>query len=259
MLTRFDELEGTAIEAKDGDVGKVGDLYFDDRDWKVRYLIADTGGWFSSRKVLLSPASVGRFDRDEGVIHMDLTKKQIESSPPIGTNEPVSRKMEAQLVEHYDWPTYWTVLSPSMGDPIVRPVVPRPGADPQLDREDTDHGAPTSSDDRGLRSAEEVKGYDIRTMDGSIGHVDGFIYDPESWDIRYLVVDTRRILPGKKVLIPQTMITDVSWEAREVTLATTEEHVQTAPAYEESAGIGLRDETKVATHFGRSAGNLRAG
>ncbi|MCA9758713.1 MAG: PRC-barrel domain-containing protein [Candidatus Eisenbacteria bacterium] len=258
MLIRFDDLEGTAIEAKDDKVGKVGDLYFDDRDWKVRYLIADTDGWFSSRKVLLSPASVDEFDLEDDVIRMNLTKKQIESSPPIGTNEPVSRKMEAQLVKHYDWPTYWSVLTPSMGDAVVTPVVPRPGVDPrQPEVEDTDHGVLTASDDQGLRSAEEVKGYDIRTMDGSVGHVDGFIYDPESWDIRYLVVDTRRILPGKKVLIPRPMITDVSWETREVTIATTEDHVRTAPAYDQS-GIEREDETKILSHFGRSAEAVRS-
>ncbi|MEO8921887.1 MAG: PRC-barrel domain-containing protein, partial [Caldimonas sp.] len=33
-------------------VGHVKDFYFDDEEWVVRYLVVDTGGWLSSRKVL---------------------------------------------------------------------------------------------------------------------------------------------------------------------------------------------------------------
>ena len=37
-----------------------------------------------------------------------------------------------------------------------------------------------------LRSTREVTGYRIQAIDGSIGHVEGFIVDCETWSIRYV-------------------------------------------------------------------------
>jgi len=42
MLRSVKSLEGSAIGATDGAVGKVKDFYFDDQAWVVRYLIVDT-------------------------------------------------------------------------------------------------------------------------------------------------------------------------------------------------------------------------
>ena len=49
------DLRGYAIRATDGVIGTVDDLYFDDEDWGIRYLVVNTGSWLSNRKVLISP------------------------------------------------------------------------------------------------------------------------------------------------------------------------------------------------------------
>ena len=46
------------IDALDGEIGSVHDLYFDDQTWSVRYLVVDTGKWLSGRKVLVSPEAI---------------------------------------------------------------------------------------------------------------------------------------------------------------------------------------------------------
>ena len=256
MLYRFDQLEGTALHARDGKLGKVEDLYFDDRDWMVRYLVVDTGGWFTSRKVLLSPASVERFDHEAGEIQMDLTKEQIEASPPIGSEETVSRRMEAAIAAHYDWPAYWNLPSLVTGGPVLAPSLSSElSTTPELDSEMNTRRARTSRDsqDCGLRSADAVKGYDIRAEDGWIGHVVGFVYDSVTWKVRYLIVDTRKILPGKKVLIPPSMIRQVSWDGMDVTVMAKIDEIRTAPAYRESDPITSEDERNIVEHFCDSA------
>ncbi|MEZ4648617.1 MAG: PRC-barrel domain-containing protein [Candidatus Eisenbacteria bacterium] len=250
MLYRFDQLEGTALLARDGKLGKVEDLYFDDRDWMVRYLVADTGGWFSTRRVLLSPASVERFDHESGEIQMDLTQKQIEDSPPLGTEKTVSRKMEAAMAAHYDWPAYWNLPSLVTGGPVLAPSLSRELATAaESERDGVRPGSARASEDCGLRSAEAVKGYDIRAEDGWIGHVDGFVYDSETWKVRYLIIDTRKILPGKKVLIPPSMIRTVSWDGMDVTVMARVEEIRTAPAYRESEPITPEDERNIVQHY----------
>lgn len=52
-----------------------------------------------------------------------------------------------------------------------------------------------------MRSAREVRGYQIQGRDEAIGHVNDFIVDDETWEIRYLVIDTSNWWFGKKVLV----------------------------------------------------------
>ncbi len=68
MFHRLRQFIGLRIEASDGEIGKISDIYFDDRSWAVRYLVIETGGWFAGRNVLISPLSVSRIDWDHHTI-----------------------------------------------------------------------------------------------------------------------------------------------------------------------------------------------
>ena len=70
------KLTGYSIGAKDGDIGKVDDLLFDDKLWTVRYLVADTAKWLPGRRVVLSPMALGRVEEDEKRLRVSLTKEQ---------------------------------------------------------------------------------------------------------------------------------------------------------------------------------------
>jgi hypothetical protein len=56
MLRSADGLCGYELQGLDGRPGKVDDLYFYDSNWRVLYLVADTGGRLSGRRTLLSPS-----------------------------------------------------------------------------------------------------------------------------------------------------------------------------------------------------------
>ena len=43
MLIHAKPMESYEINARDGMIGKVKDLYFDDQKWAVRYVVVDTG------------------------------------------------------------------------------------------------------------------------------------------------------------------------------------------------------------------------
>ena len=55
--------------------------------------------------------------------------------------------------------------------------------------------------DTHLRSTHEVSGYHVKATGGEIGHVEDFLFDDETWEIRYVIVDTRNWWPAKKVLL----------------------------------------------------------
>lgn len=84
MLHKARDLHGDAIVAEDGEVGSVDDLYFDDEDWDVRYLLVNTRRWIPGRKYLVSPIAIDRGGgAAEGDIRVDLTREQISRCPTV--------------------------------------------------------------------------------------------------------------------------------------------------------------------------------
>ena len=60
-----------------------------------------------------------------------------------------------------------------------------------------------------LLSIKHLKGFRIEGADGDVGHVDSFLFEDDSWNVRYLVVDTGPFVFGKKVLLSPYCITDL--------------------------------------------------
>lgn len=242
MLRSVEDLFGYPILAADGDVGKLHDLLFDDESWVVRYLVVDTGTWLPGRKLLLSPAALREVDWQTQRAYVDLTKQQIEKSPEIDADRPVSRQQEKMLHTYYGWAPYW--VGTGMGTPPAAVTVP-PVVSGREAPEEKSQGDPH------LRSAREVTGYHIGASDGEIGHAEDFIVDDESWTVRYMVVDTRNWLPGRKVLIAPRWIADVSWPERKVFVGMSRESVRNSPEYDPSAPVNREYEVRLYDYYGR--------
>jgi len=226
MLFTVKTLKGYKLSAIDGDMGQVKEFYFDDRHWTIRYLVANTGSWLRGKQVLISPYALGTVDKDifEQQISIHLTKKQIEDSPPLDSDKPVSRQFEESYYGYYDWPFYWAgAYSWGVHQRIAH------------DRETRDEISPakTSKWDADLRSTQAVTGYHVRAIDGEIGHVEDFIVDDETWAIRYLMINTHNFWPGKKVLISPQWLESVSWGQSKVFINLSRETIRHAPQYTE--------------------------
>src|SRR3546814_16919186 len=49
------------------------------------------------------------------------------------------------------------------------------------------------------------------TLFRSIGHSDDFLVDDTDWSLRFLVIDTRNWLPGRKVLVAPAWARGIDW------------------------------------------------
>ncbi len=246
MLTNAKYLKDLVVGATDGEIGCVDNLYFDDETWVVRYLTAETGSWLGGRQVLLSPFSVIDTNWRSGRLDVLLTKKQVEGSPDIDTDRPVSRQHEAAYLGYFGYPYYWG--GPYMWGPALypsgMPMIPIPAASESLAER-----IKGESPDSHLRSADTVKGYRIEATDGEIGHVDGFIVDDQNWSIRYMEVATRNWWPGKKVLVSPAWIKHVSWADSTVYVRLSREAIQTGPEFDQSAPITREYEDLLYRHY----------
>lgn len=237
MLNKAKALNGYKLHSLDGEIGKVKEFYFDDHHWTIRYLIADTGNWLMGRQVLISPYALLTVNKKEQYITIDLTKKQIEDSPSLDSDKPVSRQFEQAYYGHHGWPTYW-------GGSNVWGIY----SYPSKKREATPG---KKKWDHHLRSTHDVTGYNIQATDGEIGHVDDFIIDDETWAIRYLIIDTQNWWPGKKILLAPQWIKRVSWNESKVFVSLLREDIKQSPEYTEESLLARDYEIGLHRHYNR--------
>lgn len=231
MYRGIKDLHGNDIAAIDGNIGEVHTFYFEDDTWAIRYLVADTGKWLPGRRVLLSTAALEKPKWETEEFPVDLTKKQIENSPDISNERPVSRQKEIEVINYYKWPVYWTADRPrDYGHPNSPAKPSSEGVKRESMREKD-----TTSGDPHLRDSREVLGYGIHASDGEIGRVEDFIIDDENWEIYRLVIDTSSfILAGKKVIISPDHVKSVDWTNSKVHVDLSTEDIKNTPEFDYS-------------------------
>jgi len=237
MLRSIKQLHGDKLGASDGEIGQVKDFYFDDQNWAVRYVVADTGSWLSGRKVLISPHAFGSLHQAGKLLLVNLTRKQIEDSPSIESHKPVSRQYEEEYYRYYGWPYYWQGdgLWGMSGFPILElPAEPLPG-EPA-----TASGHSPERADAHLRSTQAVTGYHLQASDGIAGHVCDFMMDTQSWAIRQLVIRTGHRFSGKQVSIPADKVERIGYEESTIFVNLTKEAVEQSSA-QQLAPVGAAD------------------
>jgi quercetin dioxygenase-like cupin family protein/uncharacterized protein YrrD len=250
MLRSMNDLIGFTIAATDGDIGRVDACYFDDESFTVRHLVVDTGGWLGGRKVLISPMALRDIDWYGGRIEAALTRVQVEKSPSIDTDRPVSRQHEAEYHRYYGYPFYWT--GPYLWGPYSYPypfLAPDRGTNFEQERRWTQELG--RAGDPHLRSSATVIGYHVAATDGDIGHVKDFLMDESTWAIRYLVVDTSNWWFGKKVLVSPEWVTGVDWNESLVHVDLTRERIKNSPEYDRSGLVERDYEVRLHDHYGR--------
>ena len=260
MLNAVSSLKGFDIQAKDGSLGTVSDFLFDDSTWKVRWMVVDTGRWLTGRKVLVHPSAVVSADYGARELTITLTKAQVEESPDIATDRPVSQQMQNDLYGHYGWDPLWgrgmfgtgmyggSMASGGMGaiaSPLSAPAYFGAAAVQEAERGDAglDEGDPH------LRSIAEVTGYHVHATDGDIGHVQDFLLDNASWGVRYLIVDTSNWWVGQHVLISPYSVKSVDWSERHIRLDLTRDKIKSSPSWDPATVIEGEFERRMHNHY----------
>jgi hypothetical protein len=251
MLRNLKEIKGFKIQPanrEEGNIGKVKDIYFDDENWKLRYFVADTGGWLTGRDVLITPHAVQEIDWNDERVLTHLSKTQIEQSPGIETDQPVSRQYEVEYHRYFGYPYYWA------GGlyPAAYTAGMLTGNPPPVPPSEVENRGPRKEDPH-LRSMNEVLGYGIRTLDHEeFGRVENLIVEDESWTLRYFQIDTNSFWPGgKKLLIAPEWIEDFNWSDQLLVIHVDRDSIDRSPHYEPSKAITRPFEKQVAESFGK--------
>ncbi|GAB4272111.1 MAG: PRC-barrel domain-containing protein [Deferrisomatales bacterium] len=93
-----------------------------------------------------------------------------------------------------------------------------------------------------LRAVGDLIGYRLQATDGEIGRCADFLCGGADWVVRYLVADTSRWLPGRKVLVSPVFLDAPRWAERRFPVRLTREEIRRSPPLREREPVTRRHE-----------------
>lgn len=232
------------IRAKDGNVGKVEQFYFDDLTWIIRYMTVKAVRELPGHNYLIPVAALGKPDWEKRVIPVNCTIAQMRSSPNINSDAPISHQHEIELQQHYAWPGYWggnfyvppgyetaTFPANDTESAVETPLVGMRKVDPHL------------------RSTRDITGCQVLAKEGNMGQVDDFVFDDETWGIRYLLVGTRNWRPNRHILVSPQWIRQVNWTDKKVFVDFSRDAIKKSPKFDPTKPVSLDYEGKLREHL----------
>ncbi len=188
MIVTANQVYGTRIICDGVALGRLDDLLFDDRTWRVTHISVGFGHWLNRRQVLVTPKDIEAADWPTGRVHLGLTESQLKAAPSLDSHPPVAVQKLQEFQRFLAWDAYWTGLFNR---------IPNDG-------------------DIHLRNTRAVKGHHVICLDDAVGHVDNFVIDDATWLIRYLVVHIGKHRNVKRVMVEPRWVDSIIWEERGV-------------------------------------------
>jgi sporulation protein YlmC with PRC-barrel domain len=231
MLVALNDLISYEVKARDPDLlGRLQDLSFDDLSRQVRHLIVDTTAWLT-RRLLVHPLAVRRLDTASRLIYLTITRSHVEQAPALDADEPLSRQRAEAYYRHFGWPPYWQPFGPGFmarsrlgllpPDSLVEPPAGRVGEDC----------------DPNLRRARALIGCLVQARHERVGRVDDVLVDVGTWEIKELVVDTRRWWSVKHAVIPLSSAAQVDWTQRLIRVDLDTDGISRAPIHQRDPAL----------------------
>lgn len=247
MIQNLRKLIGFTVRSQDGEIGTIDDFYFDDNRWVVRYLVVDSRNWLDGRRLLFAPRALSEIDFQDKILTIPLDLETIRSSPLIEAGQPFGREQEIALHNYYQWPFYWTPgdaggLGP--GSVAAYPLV-------ELAEEMAEKGAHDPLENPNLCSFTDFSGFKLKARDGDIGSIADILVNDEDWNILYLIVDTGRWLPGRKVLVSPNWVKKVNASDSEIEIDLSQDTIRNSPEYDQNLPLERDYENRLYEHYGK--------
>lgn len=237
MLLSLRDIKGYKIMAQDGEIGKVTDFLFDQRDWTIKYIVDKTSAVFG-KHVLIAASVIRKINWSEQIIEVAVDRKQVRDSPDVDFKSILKWDDDQKLVNHYQGVVNWSGIDKPGTLPLSR--------DLKLDIYGDGNSSDLSSEKRrlivqdkefspeGLHSSTMTTGLKISTNNGHLGQADDFIIDDSSWMVRFLMINTRDGQNSKKILLRPESIDWISWRQKHVSVSMDKEKIQGCPNFEVS-------------------------
>ncbi len=101
-----------------------------------------------------------------------------------------------------------------------------------------------------LRSLGTILGYTIHAVDGELGTVRDFLFEDQTWTVRYLVVETGSWLDQRRVLLSTAGLGKPEWRARIFPVSLSKAQVRNSPGIDTDAPVSRQQEIAMSVYYG---------
>ena len=100
-LRSTENVQGYTIHAADDTIGDVEDFLVDDNNWKIYYMVVNTGNWFPGKKVIISPDLINEIKWETSEVTVNASVEEVKNSPEYDASKHLSNGYEANLQNYY--------------------------------------------------------------------------------------------------------------------------------------------------------------
>jgi hypothetical protein len=186
-------------------IGRADRFFVGLERWAIRYIVARTLE-SPPRFLLFSPLALSGVDWPGRSFQTCTSTRELEWVPEVTSEGLFSRSEEAEYHRRLRLPQYWGGVG-IWGDhqlPYLLAVSPHPSS------QNAAAAAPSrlAKQEAHLISSEQLFLAGVRSQEGLSGRIADLLMDEDTWAVRFLVVDTGRRLPMRKLIV------DPSWIER---------------------------------------------
>ncbi len=245
MLISHSQLQEYVTYASDGEIGNMGTVICARGDWAIQYIVVNTGLWLEQRPILLSRAALDHLDFHKKQIILNLTSEQVQNSPDIDPEEPITPQEQEQLHQYYGWPTYWGTEDEDIGE------LSQVTEEPSESVTDEQESEPENFESAQLQSVNEIISFfNLETNDEEMGRLRDVIIDGQAWEILYLVCEL--FSPsGRQVLIPTEYVDRVDWGDNLIYVDFDGQTIRKSPEFEPTEGVTDELTSLVENYYGQ--------
>ena len=233
-------VNGFTVLDRDGEAGTVEDIYFDLIRWVLRYLLVRHESL--GRGILISPLIIDKLRWPERRIRLRLFDEEIDAAPDIDTEQSITRKQERSYNEYFFVPDYWEGENLWGQESTPRELGTWLRAEQPRSRGD-------GEEESYLLRGSELQDYSIQSPSGTAGSVDDFLWNPETYAIRFLVIEVGGLLSSKKTLLSPLWITRLDREGKKLRVELPKEAIEKAPAYQTGEPLTPAYERNLMSHY----------
>lgn len=101
-LRSFEEIKGYEIHSENEAIGRMQGLIIDSKDFKIRFLHIEIGGYFGEgQRTLIAPVWVDAFNWDKERIDIAIKKDVLTRSPAYDPEKRITPEFELQLFKYF--------------------------------------------------------------------------------------------------------------------------------------------------------------
>lgn len=242
MLISLRSLTGYEVHSRDGIVGFANDFLFDQKNWSIAYIVDKSSrGIGKGKEVLLASKLIKKVDLELENIQLDVDSEQIRKSPHIKVSEVLNP--EQHLPSEVNTVIIRSDIINNMNIARMQDYVnkKRYTKNATLNSEDLLHVdarlkkamliQQESEEVRSLQSAVRTLGFRISSRNGEHGYMQDLVVNDDDWSVKFLVINTKRNLSGKKILVSPESVDWVSWRKKHVSIDLEKEKLSGCPNF----------------------------